>query len=997
MPTYDVTDTRTGKQYTITGDRPPTQDEVLALLASLPGTPAAPPAAQGRASVPAGAWETLKKPAVGLLELLGRPGEFVSGTIAGTAQGGLGEGLRRGAAAAFEGLGQGDFLARLGDSQVQESMGKVLEEQNVLSESPMARAALGFAGDVLLDPLNLLGGAGIARRGAMKGLQTLGASERAAKLASGVALGEAYQRNIAKPLGEAVVRQAAKSETLTKLFPSLPLTQLVGKSGKTAEESSRIVRGLGRANEDLIRLEVNRIYTDIAPEQRDLISRAIVSPTSPQAAAVAANPQLAEAARATSARLKQQYGEDVLRGFMPATKTLKLTPALSASLAKRTDEERTVLQAALQGDVAASAQVAANPALSRLRKALESQYQRRDSVTGEMVQFNDPQTLEFLKRATKTGKTRITPTISTEMPNYLTAYTEGGGVPGLSVFRELKTKLREAKPRLLTFDEAVQKNAPTDAKEILERRLLSSARAKTDTDLIRRWADDFGSVAAAPGTSQVSKAVRDGMPEDLANLLADTYLPTPLVKEIEKVVVRLGDPERMEGWFTRGTKLFKTLATTLNFPTHQVNNFLGNVTNMYASGMDAEKVLPAYAKAALVLKGRSTFSPLTNLRLSGPEADALGDLLTAAQKADVAAGKAITLSSDQLQAAARKYGVIGEFAGEAAEMPRATNIGLTGRPFTGAYNPLNPDAALYRKMREASTRNVEDPAKLALFVDELRKGKGLEDATLRVKDVLFDYAELSDAEKRIRNVIPFYTWTRKNIPLQVATLVERPTKLANQGRLLQLFNELSRQDDVAREIDQRALPEFMQQGETVALPGIQGMGGAPVVGRARLPLFDLNLLSVDPREKMASMVNPLVRIPYELFYTGQRVGDRGRIYEGMGPASPLPRAAAELSPALGRAIGVAQTPRGPQQQNLPRYLLDQLPLPGGALVRSVPYQGEQGGLPFWQELALRAAGVSPTAITPELLQRTAERRLTDQQAERRRQMENRRFQQLLQR
>lgn len=974
MPKYTVTDTRTGKRYTVEGNRPPTQSELLTLL---PG-----PLPTGRAADEGGVLETLKTPVVGALELIGRPIEFASGLVGGTLQGGLGEGLRRGTSAALEGLGEGQFLARLGDSKQEESFSKVIKEQGILKDSPKAQAALGFAADVLLDPLNLMGGAGIARRGLMKGLQAAGASERAAKLASGVALGEAYQRNIAKPLGEAVVRQAAKSETLGKLFPSLPLTQLVGKSGKTAEEMARIERGVGRATEDAIRLEVNALFKDLAPEQRSLISKAIAYPTSAEAKAVAANPAMAEAAAATTARLKRQYGEDVASGFLPATKILRMKPEVRALLEKRSDAERDLLLKALQGDDAASAQVAADRGLSRLRKALESQYQRVDEVSGEMVQFNDPKTLRFVARTTKAGKTRFDPTISTEMPGYLAAYTEGANQPGISVFKELRTKIREAKPRSLTFNEAVQKNAPTDVKEILERRLLSSARAKADTDLIKRWADEFGSAAAAPNTQKLAPATLKGMPDELQTLLQDRYLPTPIAKEIERVTVRLNDPEKMEGFFTRATKLFKTVATTLNAPTHQINNFLGNVSNMYASGMDMEKVLPAYGKAAMVLKGKGAYSPLSSIRVSAAEARTLSDVLTAAQKADVAAGKAITLTSEQITKTARKYGVIGEFAGIAAEMPEAKNIGVSGRLFTGARNPLNPDLPVYRRMREWSTRNVEDPAKLALFVDELRKGKGLEDATLRVKDVLFDYAEISDAEKQLRNVIPFYTWTRKNIPLQVATLVQRPTKLANQGRLLELFNELSRQDDVENEVNFKKLPSYMRQGDVFAIPGVATEKGAPVVGRARLPLFDLNLLSADPRERALSMLNPLYRIPLELAM-GRRIGDQGPIYEGYGTASPLSRLT-----GLG---SVAVTPKGPIQPNLQRYLLDQIPLPGGALVRSLPYEGEQGGLDFLPELGLRSLGMSPSAITQDLLRRTAERRRQEQQRARSAAIAERRF------
>jgi len=70
---------------------------------------------------------------------------------------------------------------------------------------------------------------------------------------------------------------------------------------------------------------------------------------------------------------------------------------------------------------------------------------------------------------------------------------------------------------------------------------------------------------------------------------------------------------------------------------------------------------------------------------------------------------------------------------------------------------------------------VENNARIAKFVDELQKGKGFFDASQEVKRALFDYQDLTRFEKStMKRLMPFYTWSRKNIPLQVEQMIKHP-------------------------------------------------------------------------------------------------------------------------------------------------------------------------------------------------------------------------------
>ena len=71
--------------------------------------------------------------------------------------------------------------------------------------------------------------------------------------------------------------------------------------------------------------------------------------------------------------------------------------------------------------------------------------------------------------------------------------------------------------------------------------------------------------------------------------------------------------------------------------------------------------------------------------------------------------------------------------------------------------------------------NIEDFFRGAQFLAETRKGATPEMAAQAVNKVHFDYDALSQFEKNVmRRAMPFYTFARKNLPLQLETLATRP-------------------------------------------------------------------------------------------------------------------------------------------------------------------------------------------------------------------------------
>jgi len=80
---------------------------------------------------------------------------------------------------------------------------------------------------------------------------------------------------------------------------------------------------------------------------------------------------------------------------------------------------------------------------------------------------------------------------------------------------------------------------------------------------------------------------------------------------------------------------------------------------------------------------------------------------------------------------------------------------------------------------DAAVKRVEDSTRLATFLGGLQRGLNPREAAARASEVHFDYGDLTPVERRyLRRVAPFYTFSARNIPLQVRRTLTNPGKIA---------------------------------------------------------------------------------------------------------------------------------------------------------------------------------------------------------------------------
>lgn len=914
MPQYTLKDFQTNRTIRIEANREPTQAEIAQIFREQ-----TPPVEEPSAAPSPGVWETTKRGASALFEALGRPGELVSGTVAGALS--PEQDWGRGWRAFTEPL--------IGGTQT-ESFGTVLREQlpEFTKAHPIVAGGLGLAADVVTDPLNLLGGAGVVRRGLIKGAQAVGVPTSVARAATLVPVGEAIQSRVVPKITETVTSRLPSSLVPNKALRSVMAGTISAADYKylsSAEQKAITAEGMAQ----LQKIVDTHQLTDA---EQTLLGRARGNRA--MAAHVSADPRLAQAQQDFTTLFDQLRTKDIaasvledMRAIDPTT--LATTPRrqqhLQQTVATMTPQDWTQLQAALQttatGDVVNPAAISALPKpLKVLAEALV-----KGTRSGETV-FQDLGTLRpILNPAGGIQGLEI----STRQPQYLhqAMAPPPSIVEGAVIAARPSGQLKSALEKHLSVEEAIQQGFVPNIVESAKRRILDSARARSQTSFIQNVAASL-STTPQTGFRPLRQTTLNAMTAPMQQLYAGKFVPEAVAKELESNAIRLVDPEYLEGLPTRLMKTFKALVTTAQFPSHHLVNFMGNSANMYLAGMRPDEVSRFYAQAGVALARKQ------------PTSRSLwAQYLTEAQSRNV----------------------IGTLTSEASDVVPQGPLTQTAELLTtGTYNPLSPEFVLYQKSRNFNQRFVEDPAKLALFAWERSRGKSVDEATLSVRKHLFDYSDLTDTEKRIfRHVIPFYTWTRKNFPLQLAATLERPVRLKNQERVLDLLTDLANADreTPANPAD---MAEYAQDPEFVTVPGVTTPEGDQVRTAVRLPMADLNWLTTDPeklRERLAFQLTPAARIPAE-WLLGRRLGT--------GEPLSSTRLVRPNAVQMLTGAGVMETPEGPRTTAYSRWLADQIPLPGAAVGRTVAAtRDERESPPMLSELAMRLLGLSPQVLSPE--------------------------------
>ena len=233
------------------------------------------------------------------------------------------------------------------------------------------------------------------------------------------------------------------------------------------------------------------------------------------------------------------------------------------------------------------------------------------------------------------------------------------------------------------------------------------------------------------------------------------------------------------------------------------------------------------------------------------------------------------MNAFQLFKAGQKRGLwdVGFITGDIADSGRRELLkhSRTLRKFNlgGAYVGLMPTgngAALWHVGDKAMNPMIEmgfrvggrfeNEAKMAHLMWRLSMGDSIDEAAMSVKKYLFDYTDLTTFERDVlrRHLVPFYTWTRKNVPLQFEHLMATPERFMRIAKASRATEDALGVYDTPA--DERMMAEWMKKAYPVRIrKGKDGRWNYFLLD-SWLPAMDLNRVT-EWDMTIKSMLSPI--------------------------------------------------------------------------------------------------------------------------------------------
>lgn len=325
--------------------------------------------------------------------------------------------------------------------------------------------------------------------------------------------------------------------------------------------------------------------------------------------------------------------------------------------------------------------------------------------------------------------------------------------------------------------------------------------------------------------------------------LKGVLLPEQIVKHVEETYKVLTSDEATKGFLKIYDKAlgFWKGSVTGWFPAFHVRNSIGGVFNNFIAGVK---------------------NPARYLQ---------GDQIARGAKGSITTKLGTKYTYQQIKEMTEKLGVVGQpgYLDVMREVEKDVGKGAVGKLMDLPKNAMEI---------------TENRLRLPLFVDRLIKGDAPEQAAKEVFKFHFDYAPegLAPFEQNImKRLLPFYRWTRGNIPLQLEQMVKQPGKYAAIGKFV---DNLQVDKEKAKE-EFQYLPPYMREGLPVRLGEKNGF--SQYLYGLGLPVEDINrLYKGSPRRTLASMVgelSPILKYPIEAatgqnLFTGEPIKEGSRVY-----------------------------------------------------------------------------------------------------------------------
>lgn len=369
-----------------------------------------------------------------------------------------------------------------------------------------------------------------------------------------------------------------------------------------------------------------------------------------------------------------------------------------------------------------------------------------------------------------------------------------------------------------------------------------------------------------------------------------------------------------------GVRRWWTSWTLAPFPSFHARNLGTDMIFAHQGGLN-----PVTDLSVAALEGRSNYMasmefmtgerriPLAAGAKFGPGGGG-GQLQSFLDEVSQAQGKPFT--REDLEALLRKEGLVGseamrdlDFEGLLDESPDVVRARAQRSKLSKAadYLPLQaPGRSPWIKKGFAAGQKVQELPRVALWMSAVREAlpvaKSAEDAFehgfFKTRKHMYDYGDLTETERKyLKLLMPFYTFTRKNLPQQLETAFTDPGR--NQWAV-RLYNSAWGEKDDRENIQPEDLPQWLEESLGMPLRKTEEEDGSVswevFSPRGWLPQTEINEVAElfrkdDFGRSIAARMNPVFKELWEQAlnrdaFTGREIAS-GKVVDVMGvPVHP---------------------------------------------------------------------------------------------------------------
>lgn len=381
------------------------------------------------------------------------------------------------------------------------------------------------------------------------------------------------------------------------------------------------------------------------------------------------------------------------------------------------------------------------------------------------------------------------------------------------------------------------------------------------------------------------KTSKGGVPIANNDRLAGYRFPSDIASQIKQATTNLSQMKvpsaKQLQLFDKVLTKWKT-AVTIYMPAHHIRNALGDTYMNWLAGVDNAGVYNDALKVMRAQHGRyksiSDVGALTGqdvVKQAMARANGASQAVTRGDQIIFTMKSGQHVTADMVYTSAFHKGILPaasmleDIPEEDAQLIKALHFS----PFNGKVRSWVNDA----------TEGREHFIRIAHYVDALRKSSGtFESATENAANIVRrwhpDGSDLTDFERRIvRRVLPFYSWSRKAVPLMIESIALHPLKVTAYNKAMYGLQIATNQGNLNGATWENPFPTDQLFPNWLREKGVGpqfGSAGSYTIVNPSNPVLDVVDQLSSPGFSLTGMLNPAIKIPVELAQGAQMSGQQ---------------------------------------------------------------------------------------------------------------------------